>query len=114
MILTNIKPGNPAYREEFFGSLALFFRVKNEDEAVAFANDSDFGLGGSVFTKDVERGKRVMSRVDTCTHSYTKLLQTEVPLSGPQRVSEQIANQVTIRWNSNPKYAENLINIRFY
>lgn len=64
-ILTNIKPGNPAFREEFFGPVALFFRVKNEDEAVALANDSDFGLGGSVFTKDVERGKRVASRVET-------------------------------------------------
>ena len=55
----------PAFREEFFGPAALFFRVKNEDEAVALANDSDFGLGGSVFTKDVARGKRVASRVDT-------------------------------------------------
>jgi succinate-semialdehyde dehydrogenase/glutarate-semialdehyde dehydrogenase len=64
-ILTNIKPGNPGYREEFFGPVALFFRVKNEDEAVALANDSDFGLGGSVFTKDVARGKRVASRVET-------------------------------------------------
>jgi succinate-semialdehyde dehydrogenase/glutarate-semialdehyde dehydrogenase len=64
-ILTNIKPGNPAFREEFFGPVALFFRVKNEDEAVALANDSDFGLGGSVFTKDVARGKRVASRIDT-------------------------------------------------
>ena len=64
-ILTNIKPGNPAFREEFFGPVALFFRVKNEDEAVALANDSDFGLGGSVFTRDVARGKRVASRVDT-------------------------------------------------
>ncbi len=64
-ILTNIEPGNPAFREEFFGPVALFFRVKNEDEAVALANDSDFGLGGSVFTKDVERGKRVASRVET-------------------------------------------------
>jgi succinate-semialdehyde dehydrogenase/glutarate-semialdehyde dehydrogenase len=64
-ILTDIKPGNPAFREEFFGPVALFFRVKNENEAVALANDSDFGLGGSVFTKDVARGKRVASRVDT-------------------------------------------------
>ena len=64
-ILTNIKPGNPAFREEFFGPVALFFRVKNEDEAVALANDSDFGLGGSVFTRDIARGKRVASRVDT-------------------------------------------------
>jgi succinate-semialdehyde dehydrogenase/glutarate-semialdehyde dehydrogenase len=64
-ILTNIKPENPAFREEFFGPVALFFRVKNEEEAIALANDSDFGLGGSVFTKDIERGKRVASRVDT-------------------------------------------------
>jgi succinate-semialdehyde dehydrogenase/glutarate-semialdehyde dehydrogenase len=64
-ILTNIKPDNPAYREEFFGPVALFFRVKNEDEAVALANDSDFGLGGSVFTRDVARGKRVASRIET-------------------------------------------------
>ena len=64
-ILTNIKPGNPAYREEFFGPVALFFRVKNEDDAVALANDSDFGLGGSIFTKDVARGKRLASRIDT-------------------------------------------------
>ncbi len=64
-ILTDIKPGNPAFREEFFGPVALFFRVKNEDEAVALANDSDFGLGGSVFTKDEARGKRVANRVDT-------------------------------------------------
>jgi succinate-semialdehyde dehydrogenase/glutarate-semialdehyde dehydrogenase len=64
-ILTNLKPGNPAYHEEFFGPVALFFRVKDEDEAVALANDSEFGLGGSVFTADVARGKRVASRIDT-------------------------------------------------
>ena len=64
-ILTDISPDNPAYREEFFGPVALFFRVKNEDEAVALANDSEFGLGGSVFTEDVARGKRVASRIDT-------------------------------------------------
>ncbi len=64
-ILTNIEPSNPAYREEFFGPVALFFRVKNEDEAVALANDSEFGLGGSVFTRDVARGRRVASRVET-------------------------------------------------
>ena len=64
-ILTDIKPGNPAFREEFFGPVALFFRVKNEDEAIALANDSDFGLGGSVFTADVARGKKVARRIDT-------------------------------------------------
>jgi len=64
-ILTDISPDNPAYREEFFGPVALFFRVKDEDAAIALANDSDYGLGGSVFTQDIERGKRVASRIDT-------------------------------------------------
>ena len=43
----------------------MFFRVKDEDAAIALANDFDFGLGGSVFTKDAARGKRVASRIDT-------------------------------------------------
>jgi len=64
-ILTDIAPSNPAFREEFFGPVALFFRVKDEDAAIALANDSDFGLGGSVFTKDEARGQRVASRVET-------------------------------------------------
>jgi succinate-semialdehyde dehydrogenase/glutarate-semialdehyde dehydrogenase len=64
-ILTDVAPKNPAFRDEFFGPVAMFFRVKNEDEAIALANDSDFGLGGSVFTQDLARGQRVASRVET-------------------------------------------------
>jgi succinate-semialdehyde dehydrogenase/glutarate-semialdehyde dehydrogenase len=64
-ILTDVKPDNPAFREEFFGPVALFFRVADEQAAIALANDSDFGLGGSVFTKDPARGQRVASAVET-------------------------------------------------
>jgi len=64
-ILTDVAPGNPAFRDEFFGPIAMFFRVRDEAEAIALASDSDFGLGGSVFTKDVARGKRVASQVET-------------------------------------------------
>jgi succinate-semialdehyde dehydrogenase/glutarate-semialdehyde dehydrogenase len=64
-ILTDIKPDNPAFRDEFFGPVVSFFRVKDEATAIALANDSDFGLGGSVWTQDEARGKRIASQVDT-------------------------------------------------
>jgi succinate-semialdehyde dehydrogenase/glutarate-semialdehyde dehydrogenase len=64
-ILTDIAPDNPAYHQEFFGPVALFFRVPDEDAAVELANDSPFGLGGSVFTSDIERGRDVARRIDT-------------------------------------------------
>ncbi len=64
-ILTDIKPDNPAFRDEFFGPVVSFYRVKDEAAAIALANDSDFGLGGSVWTEDEARGKRVATAVDT-------------------------------------------------
>jgi succinate-semialdehyde dehydrogenase/glutarate-semialdehyde dehydrogenase len=64
-ILTDLTPDNPAYYQEFFGPVALFFRASSEDDAVRLANDSRFGLGGSVFTQDVERGVEVAERIET-------------------------------------------------
>jgi succinate-semialdehyde dehydrogenase/glutarate-semialdehyde dehydrogenase len=64
-ILTDILPENPVFYEEFFGPVALFFKVKNEEEAIVLANNSPFGLGGSVFTQDIERGKRIANQIDT-------------------------------------------------
>lgn len=64
-ILENITKTNPAFYQEFFAPVALIFRVSSEQEAIDLANDSPFGLGGSVITKDIERGKRVASQIDT-------------------------------------------------
>jgi succinate-semialdehyde dehydrogenase/glutarate-semialdehyde dehydrogenase len=64
-ILTDIKPDVPAYYEELFGPVACFYRVKNEAAAIELANDSPFGLGGSVFTNNIERGKKVADQIDT-------------------------------------------------
>jgi len=64
-ILTDITPENPAFHVEFFAPVALIFRVKNDKEAIDLANDSLYGLGGSVITKDIERGKRIARQIDT-------------------------------------------------
>lgn len=64
-ILTDIDRNNPAFHEEFFGPVAIFFRVKDEEAAIKLANDSEFGLGCSVFTADIARGKHIASRIET-------------------------------------------------
>ncbi len=58
-VLTGVTKGMPAYEEELFGPVAAIIGVKNEAEAVRVANDTAFGLGAAVFTRDVARGERV-------------------------------------------------------
>ncbi len=58
-VLTDVRKGMPAHDEELFGPVAAIIPVKNEDEAVAAANDSSFGLGGAVITRDRARGERI-------------------------------------------------------
>jgi acyl-CoA reductase-like NAD-dependent aldehyde dehydrogenase len=53
------------FHQEFFAPVAMIFPVKNDDEAVKLANDSPYGLGGSIITNDVERGKRIARQIDT-------------------------------------------------
>jgi len=54
-----------AYHEELFGPAAVVYKVGSEDEAVALANDSAFGLGAAVFSSDLERARTVADRLDT-------------------------------------------------
>ena len=58
-VLTNVVKGMPAYDEEIFGPVAAIISVKDEIEAIEVANDSVFGLGAAVFTRDPERGERI-------------------------------------------------------
>ncbi|WP_281240080.1 NAD-dependent succinate-semialdehyde dehydrogenase [Flavobacterium praedii] len=83
-ILTDILPENPVFYEEFFGPVALFFQVKDEAEAIALANNSPFGLGGSVFTKDIERGKRIANQIDTgmVFINHPTWTQADLPFGG--------------------------------
>ena len=58
-VLTDVQAGMPAYEEELFGPVAAVIPVADEEEGLHVANDSPFGLGAAVFTRDLERGKRI-------------------------------------------------------
>ncbi|MDX6235705.1 MAG: succinate-semialdehyde dehydrogenase / glutarate-semialdehyde dehydrogenase [Kribbellaceae bacterium] len=63
-VLTDVTPEMDAYYEEIFGPVVLVFRAESEEEAIAIANDSPFGLGASVFGTDPERARRVADQID--------------------------------------------------
>jgi succinate-semialdehyde dehydrogenase/glutarate-semialdehyde dehydrogenase len=63
-VLTNVRPGMPAYHEETFGPVAAVIRVKDAEDALRVANDTDFGLGSNIWTSDLDRAKKLAERVE--------------------------------------------------
>jgi len=60
-VLTDIASGNPAYSEEFFGPVAIVIKVADVTEAIEVANDTEFGLGGAVFSSDEAKAEQIAS-----------------------------------------------------
>ena len=58
-LLDNVKPGMPAFDDEIFGPVASIIPVNDEAEAIKLANQTPFGLGGAVFTRDIKKGERI-------------------------------------------------------
>jgi succinate-semialdehyde dehydrogenase/glutarate-semialdehyde dehydrogenase len=86
-ILTNVYRDNPAYFEEFFGPVAQVYVVKNDDDIVELANDSNYGLSGAVFSRDIERAKKLASRIETGAVWINTFSSTapELPFGGVKR-----------------------------
>lgn len=84
MIIKNPKPGSPAYEDELFGPVAIVFVVKDEEEAVRIANDHRYGLAGTVWTGDKERGLRIARQVETGAMFVNAMVAStpEMPFGG--------------------------------
>ncbi|MGO3182832.1 MAG: NAD-dependent succinate-semialdehyde dehydrogenase [Aequorivita sp.] len=61
-VLENVKPGQPAYDDELFGPVASLIKAKDTDDAMRIANDSKFGLGGGIFSKDEKKAMELASK----------------------------------------------------
>jgi len=83
-VLTNVTEKNPIYTQELFGPVACFYVVKDEREAVRLANAVPYGLGGSVFTADIERGRKIASQIDSGMVFINQPIRTqaELPFGG--------------------------------
>ncbi len=86
-ILTNVTPDNPAYYQEFFGPVSMIIKAEDEADAINIANDSPFGLGGSVFTSDNERGRRVAGKISTgmVFVNHPTMVKADLPFGGVRR-----------------------------
>ncbi|WP_297800830.1 NAD-dependent succinate-semialdehyde dehydrogenase [Arenimonas sp. GDDSR-1] len=79
-ILDAVKPGMVAYSEELFGPVASIIRATDEDDAVRIANDTAFGLGASVWTRDKARGEALARRIQAGAVFVNSLVRSDVRL----------------------------------
>ena len=87
IILSNVRPGQRAYTEEFFGPVALVITAKNAADAVRIANDSRFGLGAAVWTADVARGEAMARQIESGAVFVNGLVKSmnELPFGGVKK-----------------------------
>ncbi len=86
-VLTKVTPEMPVFKEETFGPVMAVARVKNEEEAIEVANQSRFGLGGCVWTKDIKRGERVARQINTGCMFVNGLVKSDprLPFGGTNK-----------------------------
>ncbi|MBB5165397.1 NAD-dependent succinate-semialdehyde dehydrogenase [Mycobacterium sp. AZCC_0083] len=86
-VLTGITPEMRAYREELFGPVAVVYSITSDEEALTLANDSDYGLGGAVFSTDRERAEKIAQRLESGMSNVNAPANEgqEVPFGGVKR-----------------------------
>lgn len=84
-VLTNVRPSMPAYDEELFGPVASIITVTDEKHAIHVANDTPFGLGAAVFTRNEKRGRRIARdqlNAGTCVVNTLVASDPKLPFGG--------------------------------
>ena len=83
-VLADVAPGMSAYDEELFGPVISLIRVQDENEAIAIANDTKYGLAAAVFTKDIARGERVAKLIESGSCYVNKFVSSNplLPFGG--------------------------------
>ncbi|MGD1854942.1 MAG: NAD-dependent succinate-semialdehyde dehydrogenase [Leptolyngbyaceae cyanobacterium] len=86
-ILSHIPPGTPAAQEEFFGPVALIFRVQDLDEAITLANSTHFGLGASGWTQESAEQQRLINEIDAGAIFINGMVKSDprLPFGGIKR-----------------------------
>ncbi len=83
-LLKNVTPGMPAYEQEIFGPVIVLITAKDEQDAIRIANQSNYGLGAAVFTKDVARGEKIAQQLEAGTCCVNTLVASDprLPFGG--------------------------------
>jgi len=86
-ILTGVKPGMPAFDEEMFGPVAAMVTVKNESEAIQLANATEFGLGVSIITKDIDKAIEMAPEIEDGAVFINELVKSDprLPFGGTKK-----------------------------
>lgn len=86
-LIDQVVPGMPAFDEETFGPLAAVIRARDDDHAIELANNSRFGLGASVWTRDIERGERVARQIEAGSVFVNALMKSDqrLPFGGVKK-----------------------------
>ena len=86
-ILTEVGEDNPVRNREFFGPVSMLFRARDEEDAIRIANDSPFGLGGSVFTSNIAHGAEVARKISTgmVFVNHPTKVEADLPFGGIRR-----------------------------
>ena len=79
-LLDNVQPGMPAFDEETFGPLAAVIGAKNEEDAIALANKTRYGLGATIWTQDLKKGERIAREIDSGSVLINSLMRSDVRL----------------------------------